>query len=83
MEIKEKVEHYGLKIFVVLWQKYLVKVWHQATMNLSEADQPGLAAAVATNVSNMTSEGCDETCQERGYTQQLCSACVFSIIPKS
>ena len=52
-------------------------------MNLSEAEQPDLAAAVATNVSNMTSEGCDETCQERGYTQQLCTARVFSIIPNS
>ena len=52
-------------------------------MNLSEAEQPDLAAAVATNVSNMTSEGCDETCQERGYTQQLCTERVFSINPKS
>ena len=53
-------------------------------MNLSEAEQTDLAAAVAANVSNITSGECDETCQERGYTQQLCTAlvCVCSRIPK-
>merc|ERR1712223_633630 len=33
-------------------------------MNLSEAEQTDLAAAVAANVSNITSGECDETCQD-------------------